>query len=371
MSEFANIGGSAEIGIVGAGIMGRSLAWRIQLAGCRVTLFDRDVPMPVTKTAEHSAAAYTAAGMLTPNTEWDAPEDVIVLGQRALARWPQFAASLSPDLLLGQGGCWVVAHAQDHGAYQHAQQQLQHLRCIDKGTVRFYSQHELATASEAFVRGENFSQRFSQAMHFSRESWVDPWQLMRLLFTRLTDAGAKWYWQTNVRAIEGHRVTTERASYHFDWVFDTRGCGAAGELKGLRGVRGETLELYAPEVDISALVRLMHPRYAIYLVPRRDGHYLIGATQIESDDIGPISVRSALELLSAAYSLHSGFAEARVVAQRTQCRPCLPDHRPVVQTPRPGLTCINGLYRNGILLAPELAEQALAEIFVKVGCDPV
>jgi glycine oxidase len=103
----------------------------------------------------------------------------------------------------------------------------------------------------------------------------------------------------------------------------------------------------------------MHPRYQLYLVPRGNGIYLLGATQIESEDFSPISVRSALELLSALYSLHEGFAEARITGYRSNCRPALPDNLPAVAL-QPGLLRINGLFRHGFLLAPVLARAVAA-----------
>ena len=109
------------------------------------------------------------------------------------------------------------------------------------------------------------------------------------------------------------------------------------------------------------MVRLMHPRYRLYLVPREDHHYLLGATQIESEDSSEISVRSALELLSALYAIHPGFGEARILETRTNCRPALLDNLPAIAQ-EPGLMRINGLFRHGYLLAPALAEQAAQQL---------
>ena len=67
------------------------------------------------------------------------------------------------------------------------------------------------------------------------------------------------------------------------------------------------IRLHAPEVSLRRPVRLMHPRYPLYIAPKPDHVFVIGATEIESEDTSPASVRSTLELLSAAYSLHSGF----------------------------------------------------------------
>jgi len=123
-------------------------------------------------------------------------------------------------------------------------------------------------------------------------------------------------------------------------------------------VRGELLWLRAPEVKLKHLVRLMHPRYRIYVVPRPDDIYIIGATQIESDSMDPITVRSSLELLSAAYSLHPGFGEAEIISTRVNCRPALPNNLPAIRW-QEGLIRANGLFRHGFLLAPTVAQEVV------------
>jgi len=118
--------------------------------------------------------------------------------------------------------------------------------------------------------------------------------------------------------------------------------------------------LFAPEVNLQRPVRLMHPRYPLYIAPKQDHVYVIGATEIESDDTSEASVRSTLELLSAAYSLHSGFAEARILEINTQLRPALKNNLPGIR--RIGDKClqINGLYRHGFLIAPAMLDAVLA-----------
>ena len=127
-------------------------------------------------------------------------------------------------------------------------------------------------------------------------------------------------------------------------------------------MRGEVLRLHAPEVSISRPVRLIHPRYPLYIAPKEHGLFVVGATEIETDDISPASVRSTLELLSAVYSVDSGFAEARILESCTQARPTLPDNLPAIHAPRPGVLQINGLYRHGFLIAPALLDATMALI---------
>jgi glycine oxidase len=149
--------------------------------------------------------------------------------------------------------------------------------------------------------------------------------------------------------------------------------GARADLKNLRGVRGELAYVQAPEVHLGRPVRLMHPRYPIYIVPRKEHVFVIGATALESEDYSPISLRSAMELMSAAYTVHTGFAEARVLETLTNCRPALPDNRPRIQV-QPGLLSINGLYRHGFLLSPVLSEFAAEYVeqgTMASGAEPV
>ncbi len=212
---------------------------------------------------------------------------------------------------------------------------------------------------------------FGEGLFLSDEGWVDPGRVMAALRTALTRVGGELRWGEPVDAVAPGRLRSGGAWHDFDQVVDCRGLGAREALPELRGVRGETVLVEAPEVALDCLVRLIHPRYPLYIVPRGEHRYVIGATQIESEDSGPVRLRSAMELLSAAYTVHPGFAEARLLALQANCRPALPDHRPLLDS-RPGLTRINGLYRHGVLLAPLLAEraiQAMETANTEVQCD--
>ena len=87
--------------------------------------------------------------------------------------------------------------------------------------------------------------------------------------------------------------------------------------------------------------------------------FVIGATEIESEDRSPASVRSTLELLSAAYSVHSGFAEGRLLEMSTQLRPTLPDNLQALRWLGRRTLQVNGLYRHGFLIAPALLDATL------------
>ena len=87
---------------------------------------------------------------------------------------------------------------------------------------------------------------------------------------------------------------------------------------------------------------------------------MIGATSIEREDDG-VSVRSALELLSAAYAVHPAFGEARIVEIGSGLRPAFPDNLPRIAIDNQRIA-VNGLYRHGFLLAPALAELTLGYV---------
>ena len=83
-------------------------------------------------------------------------------------------------------------------------------------------------------------------------------------------------------------------------------------------------------------LRLLHPRHRVYIVPRSARDVLVGASEIESEDRSPVSLRSAVELMAAAHSVMPALAEARILRMDRNLRPALPDHRPVIDT-RDGL----------------------------------
>jgi len=145
--------------------------------------------------------------------------------------------------------------------------------------------------------------------------------------------------------------------------------GARPDLP-VRGVRGEVFWIQARGITLRRPARLLHPRWRVYLVPRPEDIFVVGASEIESEDRSPVSVRTALGLLSAATSVLPGLAEGRIVHSEANLRPALPDNLPLLQT-QSGLTRINGLFRHGWLVAPALIEEALAAAGLDVaGASP-
>ena len=328
--------------VLGAGLMGRLMAWGLVQAGHRVRVFEAQGP------DAQGAAARVAASMLAPLAESAITElPVVRMGQYSLNRWPALLASLPVPVFFQREGTVIVWHRQDAPEAKNFAEKLRNTRTQlpDLPAPQSLQADTLAKLEPALTN------KFQQGLWLPEEGQLDNRQLLEALLLGLQQSDAELHW---------HRPQTPDDFPDADALFDCRGTGAKPQWAGLRGVRGEVVRLHAPEVNITRPVRLIHPRYPLYIAPKENGVYVVGATEIETDDLSPASVRSTLELLSAAYSVHSGFAEARILEINTQARPTLPDNLPAIHRPCPGVWQINGLYRHGFLIAPALLDAALA-----------
>lgn len=371
-----------HIGIAGAGLLGRLLALELSCKGHRVEVFDCARDAGPRETSGSEASAWTAAGMLSPVAELDrGNEDVFRLGLRSCALWPGIAQALGMPEVVHFDGSLLLAHRSDAGAAQ---------RLVGLLQAKADAQHQPEPLSvDALVELEPSVHGPALAWLLPCEGYVEVHNTLHALHAQGTRQGIQWHWGCAVHAVEqGALVLASLASAAaaqaaespgagamdasatpgaaqgerrtFDHVFDVRGVGARPQLP-VRGVRGEIFLLHAPEVTLSRPLRLMHPRHSVYIVPRPDHYFVVGASEIESEDRSPVSLRSTLELLSAAHSAIPALAEARVVHSESNLRPALPDNLPLLQHSA-GCTRINGLYRHGWLLAPALVEQACQEL---------
>jgi glycine oxidase len=185
--------------------------------------------------------------------------------------------------------------------------------------------------------------RFRRALFFPREAHLDPRRALRALAAALEKRGV----------VVRFGVDAPPAGFGVD----CRGLAARDVLPDLRGVRGEMVMIRSSDVSLSRPVRLLHPRVPLYVVPRGEGVFMIGATSIENETRGGVTVRSAVELLNAAYALHPAFGEAEILELGADLRPAFADNLPAVRRGPRGLL-VNGLYRHGFLLAPAMARQA-------------
>lgn len=332
----------ATVAIAGAGVMGRLLAWQWARAGHRVVVAD-----PADGPAQPLAAGFTAAGMLSPLAEREHAEpEIAALGWRSLQLWPQIAQALGRPELVCTRGSLLLAHGGDLGAAQRV------LARVPDGP-------------EPLDRAA--LQALEPALAPGLKAWLLPGEgqlLPRELLAALAEQapGVDWCWGRRAMTVRPRQLELDDGRcVDADLVVDTRGLGAKADLPGLRGVRGEVVWLHAPGVALQRPVRLMHPRHRVYLVPRPGDVIVVGASEVESEDRSPVSLRSAVELMAAAHSVLPALAEARIVHLETNLRPAFADHRPRIDH-QPGLLRINGLFRHGWLLAPALAEKALAHV---------
>ena len=339
-----------RLGIVGAGLLGRLLAWRLGQLGHAVTVFDPAAG----PTDQNHAAGWTAAGMLSPWAELECADQAISqLGLRSLPLWAALLPQLPQPVYFQQRGSLLLAHQSDLGA---AQRLIDLLRAkMPNGLVPTPLDAAGLQALEPAVHGP------SHAWLLPDEGQIHTVQAMQALAAAADALGVQWRWGSLVRDLVPGRIDAER----FDHVFDVRGVGASGAvaapLAGLRGERGELLWLHAPGLVLRRPLRLIHPRWRVYLVPRPDDVVVVGASEIESADRAPISVRTLLGLLSAAHSVLPELSEASLLHTATNLRPALFDHLPQISQ-QAGLTIINGLFRHGWLIAPALVEDALQQI---------
>ncbi|CAN5385349.1 glycine oxidase ThiO [soil metagenome] len=336
------MGGGHRIAIAGAGLLGRLLAWRLSGLGHAVTVFD-----PASGPNDRGdAAGWTAAGMLSPWAELECADDrVAQLGLRSLDLWAGIVAELPLPVHFERAGSLLLAHRSDLGVAQRLVGLLQSKMPLGQAPQPLSA--DRLSELEPAVHGP------THAWLLEGEGQIHTVQAMVALAEGATQRGVQWRWGQRAKDVAPGRINGEC----FDAVFDVRGVGA-GMAQHVRGVRGEILWLHAPGLILRRPLRLMHPRSRVYLVPRPGDIVVVGASEIESEDRSPISVRTLLGLLSAAHSVLPELAEARLVHTETNLRPALPDNLPHIEA-QPGLTRINGLFRHGWLIAPALIEEAL------------
>ena len=302
--------------VLGAGVAGLCVATELTRRGIPVALHDPNGPP-----SEH-ACSWWAGGMLAPFCEAESAEEpVLRLGQGAADWWQTNGADVT------RNGSLVVALGRD-------------LKELDR-FARRTERHEVLDADGIGAVEPDLASRYNRCLSFPDETHLAPRDALATLAKNLADAGIE---------------ITQEAPRNPGLTVDCRGLAAREVLLDLRGVKGEMLIIRCPDVTLSRPVRLLHPRIPLYIVPRGDGVYMLGATVIEATERNRITARSILEMLSAAYALHPAFGEAEVLEIGVDARPAFPDNLPRIR--RIGSTIYaNGLFRHGFLLGPALAGQ--------------
>ncbi len=325
--------------VVGAGVAGLVCATELLDRGFAVQVFEQGSRVGT------RACSWYAGGMLAPWCERESAEQAVIdLGRESIHWWERHTGSVN------RRGSLVVAPARDRSELQRFGRRTSMFEWVDGGRIA-----EL----EPDLAG-----RFNTGLYFSQEAHIDPRQAMQRLADHLIAAGASLVFDTAVDPDELAADITCAA----DVVLDCRGFAARAAWPGMRGVKGEMLIVRCPDFALSRPVRLLHPRIPLYVVPRADHHFMIGATMIESEDRHRISVRSMLELLGSAYALNPVLGEAEILETGVDVRPAWPDNLPRVIR-RGKILGVNGFYRHGFLLSPAMARLAADEAIAMAGSD--
>lgn len=311
-----------ETTIIGAGVAGLCVATEIVARGGRVSLLDTNgEPGP-------HGCSWWAGGMLAPYCEGESAEEPVVrLGKQAIDWWDEHAGGVT------RNGSMVVAMGRDQRELDRFARRTEGVKEISADTI---------TELEPDLGG-----RFGRALYYADEAHLDPRAALGSLVAGLKAKGVEF--RSNAAAPSGQTI-------------DCRGLAASDALADLRGVKGEMLVLKCPDVSLSRPIRLLHPRIPLYIVPRGDGVFMLGATMIEAGQRARVTARSLLEMLSAAYALHPAFGEAEVLEIGVDARPAFPDNLPRIRR-RGDVIYANGLYRHGYLLAPALGRMVAELMF--------
>ncbi|MFI7223787.1 glycine oxidase ThiO [Nonomuraea angiospora] len=356
--------------IVGGGVVGLSLAWRLAREGRPVTLVD---PAPA------SGASHAAAGMLAPVSEVTYTEvPLLRLGVASLRRWPGFAAELAADAglpgaealdLRSEGTLDVAFGADDLAALDELAAYLEKLELpVQRLTGRECRRLEPMLAPS--VRG---------GLLAAGDSWVDPRRVTAALLAALDRRGVPL-----VRArvaellrdggqVTGGQVTgvrleppgddDGRAELRADRVILAAGAWSAGLAEvPVRPVKGQIMRLRSPQPLLTRCVRGTVHGTPVYLVPRGDGELVVGATQEEMGFDTRVTAGGLYELLRDARELVPGITELEVSDVVAGLRPGTPDNLPLIgPSGTPGLALATGHHRGGVLLAPLTADILLGE----------
>lgn len=347
--------------VIGAGVIGLATAWRAAERGLRVTVVD---PEPA------SGASHVAAGMLTAVSELNYGEEALLsLAIAAQERYGSFVAELEELTGLPTGhrtdGLVQVAFDADDMAWLNDLRAFQDSLGLPTERLSGRECRSLEPMLAPSVRGGLFA---------PQDGSVDPRRLTGALLSAVERSGGTLVRERAERLIVRHDRAegvvlgdgTELAAGSIvlaagPWSHLLDGL-PPGVVPTVRPVKGQVLRLRGDAALLNRTVRGVVKGSSIYLVPRTDGEFVIGATQEELGYDRTVTAGGVWELLRDARELVPGVTELRFAEQIAGLRPGSPDNAPMLgATDLPGLLLATGHFRNGILLAP-ITGDIMAEV---------
>jgi glycine oxidase len=358
-----------RIAIIGAGVVGLGIGWRLARRAA-VTIFDRG--------KAGAGASYAAAGMLAACCEAEPGEEALVaLGRESQARWPAFAAALERasaiDVELRREGTLVLAlTADDHAEIAHR---------LEFQRQKLDLPLEWLSAAATRAREPHLAGKIAGALFSPQDHQVDNRKLTRALRIAAEAAGATIHEHRPVKEIvvQGGRAKGVRLEDGTIATADVVVLAAGAWSRGIGGlppdrrppVRPVKGQMLALRIDAAAPL-LSHVLWApgAYLVPRRDGRLIVGATVEEKGFDDTITAGGMLTLLEAAWRAVPAVEELPIEEIWVGHRPGSRDDAPILgRGPLEGLFYATGHHRNGILLAPVTAD-AMARLILDDVVEP-
>lgn len=345
-----------QLVVVGGGVIGLSTAWRAASFGHAVTVVDP---------AQGRGASWVAAGMLAPLAEaWPGEDDVLALGLRSLTLWRRFAEELRAasdvDLRMSSAGTLLVAvDAADRETLTTQRTYLSGLG----------HQVEPLTRGQARRLEPGLGPRVRGGLHLPDDVSVDARELMRALHQACLGSGVRFDERRAVGVQPGAVALDDGATAGGDLIVIAAGADSGAlhpALDGIvRPVKGEILRLRARATALPPprhTVRSSVEGRPLYLVPRRDGELVVGATQYEAGFDTDVTVAGVRDLVRDAEVVWPGVTEYALVEARAGLRAGSRDNLPVIGWVDDDVLVAAGHHRGGLLMAPVTAEAVLALI---------
>ncbi|GGC61734.1 glycine oxidase ThiO [Hoyosella rhizosphaerae] len=333
---------SSSIAVVGGGVIGASIAWRLARNGHTVSLYE---PTPLENTT-----TWVAGGMVAPLSEaWPGEEALFDLGMASLQRWPRFVddlGALGRDIITARGAITVGADDADIANVHRVHQWL-----AERG-----AQAPMLTRRELRDREPALSRSLRPGFFADQELAVDNRVLLRALrqACELTGVTTITEQVTDLRSLPEPKRIVATGPWTPRLLPSIRIRPVKGEV--LR-VRRRSTSVEPPQYIIRGWVRGRQ----VYLVPRPDG-LVVGATQYEAGHDTAVTVGGLRDLIADAEVVFPGIVEYEVTDYVAGLRPMTPDGVPLVGAVSDDTIVAAGHGRSGILLAPLTADAVCAEI---------